>query len=278
MDRLETRELEYFVTVAQELHFSRAAERLGIAQPPLSRAISRLERRIGVLLLERTSRRVSLTPAGQVFLTESQAALAAVDAAVRRTQRAAHPEELVLAVRAGTGSGLLPGILAAHDAGPVRVMFTHDQPAALRNGTADVALLCATDDLSNLHTADLIREGPVALLSAAHTLATRAAVTAEQLRAEPTFDPQCPQRPLDEVIDLVALGRLVVVVGESAADRLGRDVIAVPVADLPSSQVLLGWRTPHAVLDTFVRTAVDTAAQRTQAARRPRLVRVDGRG
>ncbi|MFF3330673.1 LysR family transcriptional regulator [Streptomyces sp. NPDC002888] len=77
MERLETRELEYFVAVAEELHFGRAAERLGIAQPPLSRAISRLERRMGVQSFERTSRRVDLTAAGAVFLAESRKVLRA---------------------------------------------------------------------------------------------------------------------------------------------------------------------------------------------------------
>jgi DNA-binding transcriptional LysR family regulator len=255
------------VTLAEELHFSRAAERLGIAQPPLSRAISRLERRIGVRLLDRTSRRVALTAAGQVFLTESRAALAAVEAAVRRTQRAAHPDELVLAIRAGTGTGLLPNALAAHETPPIRVIFTHNQATALRNGTADVALMCATDDLKGLHTANLIEESAVALLPASHPLTTRAAVTTTQLRAERTFDPRCPQRPLDEVIDLVALGQLIVVVGESAADRLTQDVVALPVTDLPSSQVLLGWQTPNPAIAAFVRTTTETTTQRTQATR-----------
>ncbi|GAA1800305.1 hypothetical protein GCM10009735_35860 [Actinomadura chokoriensis] len=78
---VETRELTYFLAVARELHFGRAAERLGIAQPPLSRAIGRLERRLGVTLLERTSRRVALTPAGETLLAEGAAALDAVAAA-----------------------------------------------------------------------------------------------------------------------------------------------------------------------------------------------------
>ncbi|MGH3375334.1 MAG: LysR family transcriptional regulator, partial [Actinoallomurus sp.] len=88
MDPVETRELTYFVTVAEELSFTRAAERLQIAQPPLSRAIQRLERRMGVRLLERTSRSVTLTPAGEVLLREGRRALDATAAAVRRAQRA----------------------------------------------------------------------------------------------------------------------------------------------------------------------------------------------
>src|SRR5829696_1696223 len=100
---METRELRYFVAVAEELHFGRAAERLGIAQPPLSRAIKQLEQRLGVPLIERTSRRNTLTQAGEVLLHEAKKALDAVAAAARRTQRAGQETpRLTLVMKAGS--------------------------------------------------------------------------------------------------------------------------------------------------------------------------------
>ncbi|MEV1177967.1 LysR family transcriptional regulator, partial [Nonomuraea sp. NPDC049784] len=80
MNDLEVRQLRYFVTVAEELHFGRAAERLGMAQPPLSRAIRDLERQLGVRLLERTTRQVTLTTVGEVFLRDARTVLDAVAA------------------------------------------------------------------------------------------------------------------------------------------------------------------------------------------------------
>lgn len=267
MDRLETAQLAYFVAVAEELHFGRAADKLGIAQPPLSRAISRLERRMGVRLLERTSRRVSLTPAGEVFLAESRKALKAVDTAVWRAQQAARPHRLVVAVRSGAGSGLLPGMLAAYggrkDAADIEVVFSRDQASALRDGTADVALLCGSDDLSGLETVELMAEGPIALLPAGHRLARRAAVMVDDLRREDAFRAECPALGLDEIVDLVALGKLIVIVGESAVDRVGNAVVPVPVADLPGTMLMLAWgkRLPTPALKSFVDIAMSEAVQ-----------------
>ncbi|MFF3562566.1 LysR family transcriptional regulator [Streptomyces sp. NPDC002574] len=275
MDRLETRELVYFVAVAEELHFGRAAERLGIAQPPLSRAIGRLERRIGVRLLERSSRRVALTEAGAEFLEGSRRSLDGLDALVRRTRRAARPARLVLAVRPGTGSGLL-GELVGGDAGPgVDLVFTHDQPAALRDGTADLAMLCSgTDDLTGLRTADLTEEDPVALLPAGHALAARPFVTTAELRHEAAYAGECPAASLDEIVDRVALGRLVAVVGSTAAGRIGPAAVAVPVADLPPTRVVLGWPEHVSRPDVadFVRAARAVAAdQDVMRPRNPRM-------
>ncbi|MEV6866860.1 LysR family transcriptional regulator [Streptosporangium subroseum] len=265
MDRLETRELVYFVAVAEELHFSRAAERLGIAQPPLSRAVSRLERRMEVRLLERTSRHVELTAAGSVFLDECRRLLQGLDAAVHRTQRAVRPSRLVLAVRPGTGSGLFAQVLRSHDGAEPELVFTNDGAGALRDGTADVALLCTdSDDLTDLQTAEVAESYAVALLPRDHRLARRAVVTIAELRREPAYQEQCPPMGLDEILDRVALGRLVTVVGSAAADCLTREVVAVPVTDLPPTTLALGWlsQTSRPEIVSFARTVQRIAADR----------------
>ena len=194
MNQLETRELAYFLAVADELHFGRAAARLGIAQPSLSKAIRNLERRLGTGLLERSSRTVALTPAGEVLASEARHALDAVSAAARRTRRAGTQERfLVLAMKPGGDAGLLPGILAAYNrdpaALPVEVTFEPGRARLLRDGRADVAFLYSHDDPRGLDTEPLLSEPPMAVLPASHPLAGRAGLRMAELRGESLHRP-----------------------------------------------------------------------------------------
>ena len=102
---VELRELRYFVAVAEELHFGRAAERLHMSQSPLSRAIRELERDLGVVLFVRTTRRVELTPAGSLLLARSRRALAEIDGAVADARRSAQSGDHVVGIGHGPFSG-----------------------------------------------------------------------------------------------------------------------------------------------------------------------------
>jgi DNA-binding transcriptional LysR family regulator len=263
---VETRELRYFVAVAEELHFGRAARRLGIAQPPLSRAIARLERRIGVSLLDRDSRGVTLTEAGAVLLHEGRAALDAVEAAERRTRRAVPGKPgLVLVTKAGAAGELLPNLLDAYAAEPgaveVEVLLcgVGEQERLLRDGRADVALLhLPFDSTAGLDVEELTTEGQVVVLPAGHPLTTRTSLRMADVSALPGLplprwpgaDGTYPDGPGPEVHDstqlfqLIALGRASAVLPESCRPMLGHDLAAVPLADAPHVTTVIAWP-PH---------------------------------
>jgi DNA-binding transcriptional LysR family regulator len=192
MDQVEMRELRYFIAVAEELNFTYAATRLGIAQPPLSAAISKLERKLGVRLLERTSRRVTLTPAGSVLLEQARIAVDGVAAAIRRARRAAtQADRLTVAVKPGAGTHLLKKIIQRSARDPqiprVHLLFGHPggPAAALRAGSADVAILRAPFDQHGLDTDLLLTEPRVAVLPADHRLASRRQLRRADLAGEP---------------------------------------------------------------------------------------------
>jgi DNA-binding transcriptional LysR family regulator len=263
VDDLETRELRYFVAVAEELHFGRAAGRLGIAQPPLSRAIRLLEQRLGVRLLDRDRRGVALTDAGAVLLREARTALDAVAAAARRTRRAGDPRRpLVLATKAGASHELLSRLLdaVASDPGatPVEVLLCEvgEQARLLRDGHADVAIMHRpVDDLAGFDTEDLHVEGQVAILPAGHPLAAHDQLTMAEVRDVPDLpmarwprlDGSYPDGPGPEVrtqsqlAQLVALGRTLLVIPASSRAWQWPEHVAVPVTDAPLITTVIAW-------------------------------------
>ncbi|MDD7941207.1 LysR family transcriptional regulator [Actinomycetospora lutea] len=256
---METRELRYFVAVAEERHFGRAAERLGIAQPPLSRAIQQLERRVGARLLDRTTRGVALTEAGAVLLAEGRAALDAVDAAERRARRTHDGAGLVLVSKAGASEELLAKLLDAYAAEAsavevdVQLCGPGQQERLLRDGRADVALLHRPfDATAGFDTEDLTTEGQAVFLPAGHPLAARgplrmADVAQEPLPRWPLPDGSYPDGPGPRVRDtaqlrqLVSLGRAIAVLPESARHGLADDVVAVPLVDAPPVTTVIAW-------------------------------------
>ncbi|OLR92982.1 LysR family transcriptional regulator [Actinokineospora bangkokensis] len=281
MPDLETRELRYFVAVAEELHFGRAAVRLGIAQPPLSRAIRQLEKRLGVQLLDRDRRGVALTDAGKVLLREAGPALDAVAAAARRTRRAAVPQRsLVLTTKAGAAHDLLRALLDAYarepGAVPVEVLPCEigEQAKLLRDGRADLAFMHKPfDDLVGFDVEDLLTEGQVALLPARHPLSARRSLTLAEASAVPDLpiarwprldgtypDGPGPQvRTQSQLAHLVALGRTLLVIPASSRAWQWPDHVAVPVVDAAEVTTVLAWqpgrRSP--ALAALVRCATD---------------------
>lgn len=253
--------MRYFVTVAEELHFGRAAQRLGIAQPPLSRTITQLERRLGVTLLERTSRKATLTEAGSVLLAEGRTILAAVAAAERRTRQAATDNpRLVLGAKAGTSGELLAKLLDAYAADPgavaVEVLLCESQPQLLlRNGQADVALLHEPyDSTAGFDTEVLHSEYQVAILPAAHPLAGQSQVRTADVSTLPDLPlagwpcpagyhegPGVQVSSLTQLYQLIALGRATAILPESCKADLRKDLVAVPVADAHIINTVIAW-------------------------------------
>lgn len=263
---METRELRYFVAVAEELHFGRAAERLGIAQPPLSRAISQLERRLGAVLLQRNSRSVSLTEAGEVLLHEGRAALDAIENAEQRTKRAAlagaGQPSIVLATKAGASSELLAKLLHAYAFEPgsidvdVVLCPPGEQGRLLRTGRADVAILHQPfDETSGLDVEELMTEGQVAVLPAGHPLTTRTELRLTDVNDLP--DLPLPRWPLadgtyppgpgpqvqshTQLLQLISLGRTLMMGPDSCRSQLHDDVVAIPVVDAPLVTTVIAW-------------------------------------
>lgn len=190
---MELRHLRYFRAVGEELHFGRAAERLHIAQPPLSQQIRQLERELGVELFTRTTRSVELTPAGRTFLQRAIEILGAVDDAgleARRIAAGAEGRVAIGCVGSATYS-LLPELVRAlgESLPGVEVsvrgeMLAPAQIDALEAGAIDLALLRPPVSRDDITVETVRRDRLLVALPAGHRLAERAEVTATDLRNE----------------------------------------------------------------------------------------------
>lgn len=193
---MELRHLRYFVTVAEVLHFSRAAQKLNIGQPPLSMQIRALEEELGVALFERSQRRVFLTAAGRTFLVRARQILADAEAARQEVQQIAGLDAGELRIAFTTSAPmthLMKRVLTAYRQRYPRVTLTlsespsERQREALAERTLDIGLLRQAEDApstSGLHFETLIDEALVVVLHQGHALAHRESLSISDLANE----------------------------------------------------------------------------------------------
>jgi DNA-binding transcriptional LysR family regulator len=189
---MDQRQLVSFVTLAEELHFVRAAARLGVTQPALSQQIARLEESLSVRLFERTKRRVALTDAGQVFLTDALAILRQFEQAAMGARRAAKGQvgRLTIGFVEASPFNVLPRLVSrlSQELPEVSLilqeMVTEEQIEALRSGRIDVGLLRPMFNEPSFGKLPLLRESYLVALPATHPLARSESVALSALREE----------------------------------------------------------------------------------------------
>lgn len=269
---LETRLLQQFIAVAEELHFSRAAERLHMAQPPLSQAIRRLEGEIGAPLFERTNRSVALTPAGTSFLETARHILQSLDEGVAHTRRVAQGVDGHLTMTFINITPYAPLLRALRNfriASPgvafeMKEATTREQVEALESGTADIGFMRTPGTSTpTLCFETVLREPIWVALPAGHRLESCASVELALLEDEafvassrplgPGFHDQLIRlcqaagfvprvvqqaRKLQTLIALVASGFGIALIPASLANEAREDVVFRPVS-APGSDELL---------------------------------------
>jgi DNA-binding transcriptional LysR family regulator len=273
---MELRHLHYFIAVAEELHFSRAAERLCISQPPLSQQIRDLEDELGVKLFERTKRHVQLTEAGKVFLERSYLVLAQLEQAIEVTQRIGRGEvgRLAIGFVDSATYTLLPDILRVFreqfPAVELRLheLTTQEQIHALHQNQIDVGVVRSAIIEPGLSTECVLKESLVLALPQTHPLSAQVKVSVSTLADEsfilfpaklgPVFYEQiiqiCQQagfRPkvaqeavqMQTIIGLVAAGLGIAFVPASLQNFHRSGVIYRPLQEQTSQTGLyLAWR------------------------------------
>jgi len=301
---MELRHLRYFLAVAEELHFGRAATRLGIAQPPLSRQIRDLERELGTALFSRVKRRVQLTHAGRAFLAEARLTLAQADHARRTAQRAARGEVGWLRlgfVEAATYSGILPDVLGVFRMHVPNVgldlfeMSSVQQAEALRDGRIELGIMHSPphDAAQWLQLERMLKDRMVAALPRGHRLAAQPRIALRALAPEPFlmfrrpsgpglydrviaacqaagFSPSVAQEAgqIQTLVGLVAAGVGVALVPGSLAQLRRPGVVYRPLSGAPVDMGMwAAWRTgdESPVRERFVRALRAVARARARA-------------
>ncbi len=209
---IELRHLRYFMAVAEELHFGRAAERLHMAQPPLSQQIRQLEDELGFSLFHRTKRSVQLTEAGQAFLTESQKLFKQFEQAIETGRRVSRGEQgqLVIGFISSAAYNVLPAILRSFRSQVPQVrlelheMGTKEQLDGLRDGKIDVGFLRPPLEDKTLSCTTIMREPMVVALPETHPLVEQPQIVLSSLANEAfiLFPRLQSPRVYDQIISL----------------------------------------------------------------------------
>lgn len=191
---MELRQLRYFIAVAEELSFTRAARRIPISQPPLSRQIRRLEAELGFALLERNQHRVALTEAGRAYYDQVKRALVAIDAARQFASDVAAGQvgQLVIGFGGSAGYSFLPHVIRSFREKAPRAQVTLEpvstssQLDALLKGALDIGILMAptAGEAREIETKLLLRDRLIVALPTAHRLAARKRLALADLREE----------------------------------------------------------------------------------------------
>lgn len=285
---MELRHLRYFAAIAEERHFGRAAERLGIAQPPLSKQLQDLEEELGYSLVDRSRRPIELTAAGQTLLEHARSLLEAVEIAVRETRRsgAGHSGRVSIGYPSSLAySGLTQLLRAFRERSPdvaieVRELPPADQIEALKRGDLDVGFVRAPLHEPQLTSENIRTEKLVLALPADHRLAIRERIALSAVAREPFvlfprargpgffdllvsfcrdsgFTPHIVQEaPQIDVLALVAAGFGVSILPESVREQRRADIVLRPLIGSPTTELRLVWRSgdPSPAVARFVET------------------------
>lgn len=291
---IELRHLRYFMMVAEELHFGRAAHRLHMAQPPLSQQIRQLEAKLGFQLFHRTKRSVQLTEAGEVFLTECQKIFWQLEQAVQTGQQVSRGEmgQLAIAFVSSAAYNVLPGILRAFRSAFPQVrlelheLTTDQQLEGLRAGRIDLGFVRPPIEDSGLAWTPIFQEPLAVALPEAHALADQMQVALAELAGEAFilfprslapglydqiislcqqggFSPNVVQEAIQmqTIISLVAADMGVAIVPLSLQNLQRTGVVYRPLQEsTPRAAIAIAWRqlNPSATVQRFLEIVQQT--------------------